>query len=172
MNFPRHLPRASRFCAALLGLAVLTAPTWADDSAHGKKPPVSKSRAELKSEAAGLALATSTVESISEDQLRTAERVMIGHADCEFGQTVSVVAVEGQPGHFHVGYKGRTYTMTPEQTTTGAVRLFDRRAGVMWLQIPVKSMLFNQRAGQRMVDNCMQPQQRTAAAEPQPSLTK
>jgi hypothetical protein len=52
----------------------------------------------------------------------------------------------------------------PEETTTGAVRLEDRRAGIVWLQIPAKSMLMNAKIGQRMADGCLHAEQRATAA--------
>ena len=55
--------------------------------------------------------------------------------------------------------------MVPEETSTGAVRLHDRKTGMVWIQIPVKSMLMNSRAGRRMVDACMSPAQREAQAQ-------
>lgn len=121
-------------------------------------------RQQLQREAEGLALATTTVETITEAQLNVAMRVLTGAADCEFNERVSVTAVDGQPGHFHVGHKGLRYTMVPEETATGAVRLVDRRAGVMWLQIPVKSMLMNSKQGRRLVDACTHAEQRAAVA--------
>ena len=119
-------------------------------------------RQQLKSEAEGLALATATVETINEAQLNVAMRVLTGQADCEFNERVSVSPMDGQPGHFLVGHKGLRYTMVPEETATGAVRLVDRRAGVVWLQIPVKSMLMNSKQGRRMVDACTHAEQRAA----------
>jgi hypothetical protein len=119
-------------------------------------------RQQLKNEAEGLALATTTVETITEAQLNVAMRVLTGQAQCEFNEQVSVLPMDGQPGHFLVGHKGQRYTMVPEETTTGAVRLVDRRAGVVWLQIPVKSMLMNSKQGRRMVDACTHAEQRAA----------
>jgi hypothetical protein len=121
------------------------------------------SRQQLQNQAKGMALATKTVQSISPSQLDIASRVHTGKAECEFDQTVSVEPVEGKPGHFHVGHKKATYTMVPEETTTGAVRLEDKKAGVMWLQIANKSMLMNSKIGQRMVDSCTHPAQRVAS---------
>jgi len=69
--------------------------------------------------------------------------------------------VPGQKGWFNVEYKGKSYLMTPEHTTTGAVRLEDKKNGMMWLQIANKSMLMNSKIGQRMVDNCVHPSQKT-----------
>lgn len=124
---------------------------------------VSKSRAELQSEAKGLALATDVTETISDRQLDISNRVLTGTAQCEFNQTVDVRRVQDKPGHFRVQFKNVAYLMTPEETTTGAVRLVDRRQRVVWLQIPSKSMMMDQGAGRRMVDSCQQTEQRIAS---------
>ena len=87
---------------------------------------------------------------------------MTGNAQCEFNQTVAVHPLDGKPGHFKVSFKNVTYTMVPQETTTGAVRLEDKRAGMVWIQIPAKSMLLNSKIGQRMVDSCTQSQQRAS----------
>lgn len=119
-------------------------------------------RQQLAAEAKGLALASDTVEAITENRLEIASRVLTGSAQCEFNQQVSVEPMADRPGHFKVGFNKLHYVMTPEETTTGAVRLEDKKAGVVWIQIPVKSMLMNNKIGQRMVDSCMQTEQRVA----------
>ena len=53
--------------------------------------------------------------------------------------------------------------MAPGATTTGTVRLEDQKGGAVWLQIANKSMLMNQRAGQRLADECMSPEQLVVA---------
>jgi hypothetical protein len=98
---------------------------------------------------------------LSADQLSTADRVLTGQSRCEFDQSVNVAAVPNQKGWFNVEYKGKSYLMAPEATTTGAVRLEDKKNGMMWLQIANKSMLMNSKIGQRMVDNCVHPSQKT-----------
>jgi hypothetical protein len=104
--------------------------------------------------------AAQQVAALSSDQLHTADRVLLGQSQCEFDQSVNVAAVPGQKGWFNVEYKGKSYLMAPEATTTGAVRLEDKKNGMMWLQIANKSMLMNSKIGQRMVDNCVHPKQR------------
>ena len=126
------------------------------------KKPVPQSRKEIKSEAKGLALATEVTETISDNQLLIANRVLTGSAKCEFNQTVDVSPIKDKPGFFKVGFNKASYTMTPQETTTGAVRLEDKKAGVVWLQIPTKSMMMNQKIGQRMVDSCMHAEQQAA----------
>lgn len=105
---------------------------------------------------------------VSPAQLEIAGRVLTGTAECELNQTVRVEPQPDRPGHFRVAFRNVAYSMVPEETSTGAVRLHDPRAGVVWLQIPTKSMLMNAKAGQRVVDACMQPEQRIAAATPSP----
>jgi len=99
---------------------------------------------------------------LSQGQLDVAPRVFVGRADCEFAQSVEVNAIDGKPGYFKVAFGKASYTMTPQETSTGAVRLEDRRAGAVWLQIPAKSMLMDAKAGRRLVDSCMHVEQRDA----------
>jgi hypothetical protein len=96
---------------------------------------------------------------LSTGQMEAAERVFTGTAQCEFGEKVQVTADDGKPGHFVLKHGSSTYHLVPETTTTGAVRLEDKPKGIMWLQIPSKSMLMNSKIGQRMVDNCLMSQQ-------------
>ncbi len=121
-------------------------------------------RQQAKDAAKGLALATETTEAINEAQLDIATRVLTGAADCEFKQQVTVQPLQGQAGHFTVSHLGRHYRMVPRETSTGAVRLEDPVNGIVWLQIPAKSMLMNARRGQRMVDSCMHAEQHAAVA--------
>ena len=120
------------------------------------------SHQQLQSEAKGLALAIDTTEAISASQLEIAQRVQTGRTDCEFNQNVDVDAVPEHPGYFRVAFGKHRYTMVPEETTTGAVRLVDRKAGAIWLQIPVKSMLIDTKGGHRLVDACRTQVQRAA----------
>lgn len=148
--------------AAVCALAFAGAVVAQTSAQPAAKKSASASRKELKSEAKGLALATDVTETISANQLEIANRVLTGKADCEFNQHVDVAPIEGKPGAFKVSFKNAHYVMIPEETSTGAVRLEDKKNGVVWLQIPSKSMMMNAKAGQRMVDGCMHAEQRAA----------
>lgn len=104
--------------------------------------------------AAGVAAA-----GLTQQELSIAEQVHVGHIPCELGASVNVTADANAPGHFHVDGKGFKYHMAPVATTTGAVRLEDQKAGAVWLQIANKSMLMDQKRGQRLADECMSPAQ-------------
>lgn len=137
--------------AAALALAFSAAQALAADAPKAKAAakPAAKAPAE---------------EPLTQGQLDVAPRVFVGAATCESAQKVDVTAVEGKPGHFKVSFGKSSWTMVPQETTTGAVRLEDKKAGVVWLQIPAKSMLMDSKAGRRLVDGCQAAEQRTAAS--------
>lgn len=105
---------------------------------------------------------------LNEAQLAVAPQVHAGDADCEFKNKVTVTPNPDKPGRFRLQFGHLVYNMAPEPTTTGAVRLEDKQAGVVWLQIPSKSMLMNTKVGQRMVDSCMHAAQIAAKASALP----
>lgn len=107
---------------------------------------------------------------LSPGQLEAASRVYLGTADCELKQSVHLRALDDRPGHFELTHKKARYTLVPEVTTTGAVRLEDRQSGMVWLQIPAKSMLLNAKAGRREVDGCLHAEQRAEGAAAAPSI--
>jgi hypothetical protein len=154
MTRPFVLAAAVAAVFSLSGAAAL-----AQSEGAKAKPAAKQQKAAAKSAAPAAAEATETV---SPTQLEIASRVMTGNAKCEFDQQVSVQPLDGKPGHFKVGFKNATYTMVPQETTTGAVRLEDRKNGIVWIQIPAKSMMLNQKIGQRMVDSCTHSQQRAS----------
>ncbi len=128
------------------------------------KREISRSRAELKSTANQVAAGLVAAEvALSPVELAIAERVHTGRIACELGAFVSVTREPATPGHFHVEGKGFKYFMAPVVTTTGTVRLEDQKGGAVWLQIANKSMLMNQKLGQRLADECMSPEQQLVA---------
>ena len=112
-----------------------------------------------KAAEAAPAPAPAVLADLSPEQIDSAGRVLVGAQQCEFGQKVDLTPAD-KPGYFHLSFNKRQYTMAPEPTTTGAVRLEDKHTGVVWIQIANKSMLMNAKAGQRMVDECVHPDQK------------
>ena len=137
------------------------------------EPP--SSRTQLRSATGQVAAGIMAAEAaLSPAELAIAERVHVGRIACELGAHVSLKADPAAPGHFDVEGKGFKYRMTPVATTTGTVRLEDPKGGAVWLQIANKSMLMDQKRGQRLADECMSPEQLVVAAaikkNPPPSL--
>ncbi len=104
-------------------------------------------------------------ERLTDAELEIAKTIQTGRIQCELGADVTVSADEKNPGFFHVVAGKQRYYMHPVESRTGAVRMEDNRAGAMWLQLGNKSMLMNQRLGQRIADECVTPTQRDFALQ-------
>ena len=123
------------------------------------------SRTRLRSAASQVASGIRASEAaLTPDELAIAERVYVGDIPCELGASVSLTSDPNTPGHFELTGKGFKYHMHPVATSTGAIRLEDSVAGAVWLQIGNKSMLMDQKRGQRLADECKNPAQ-VAVAE-------
>lgn len=107
-------------------------------------------------------------------EILIAQQIHQGQLPCELGATVRIEADPSQAGAFHVQGKGFKYRMFPVQTSTGTLRLEDKKAGAVWLQLANKSMLMDQKRGRRIVDDCVHPDQLAVAeamkTNPPPSL--
>ena len=111
---------------------------------------------------------------LGDAEMALAQRVHTGSITCGGGHSVTITADDKNPGYFHLVSGKQNYHMHPVQTTSGAMRLEDTKAGAVWLQLGSKSMLMNQKLGQRVADECISPEQRAYIAEkkdnPAPSL--
>lgn len=112
---------------------------------------------------AGSAMAQSGL--LTADQVAVAGQVHVGTLPCELGQTVVLLAEPGEVGYFSLRIGKARYRLSPEITTTGAVRLEDKAAGIVWLQLANKSMLMNHKQGKRMADECKSVAQAQVAEE-------
>jgi hypothetical protein len=102
---------------------------------------------------------------LGNNEMAIAERVHQGHLACELGASVRVEADASRPGYFNLHGKGFRYHMHPVSTSTGAIRLEDKKAGAVWLQLANKSMLMDQNKGRRIADECAHPEQMAFAQD-------
>jgi hypothetical protein len=129
-------------------------------------PASSVSRTEIRSTATQMAAGIAAAEAALEPaELAIAESVHTGVMPCEMGTSVTLASDPAAPGYFNMHGKNFRFRMVPVITVTGAIRLEDRQAGAVWLQLPNKSMLMNQKIGQRMADGCMSQSQLVVAQE-------
>lgn len=145
---------------ATLALAATTL-SWAE------KPPQkssTSSRTQLHSNAKQAAAGVSAAEhALTPEELAVADQIHLGRMPCELGSYVQIEADAKAPGFFNVQTKTGKYRMFPVVAATGAIRLEDQKNGAVWLQLANKSMLMNQRLGQRLADECMSPAQHAVA---------
>ncbi len=186
----RYDPKAAAAATAALTAEALTTP--APTPSAPSKAPAAKTNAKPEPKAArqanarrtpnaaaSVAAAAPAAAALSPSQTEAArtavmEQVQTGRMVCELGNVVQVSADSQNPGAFLVQIKQQAYHMTPVLTSTGVIRLEDARQGAMWMQLPHKSMLMNQKLGQRVADECQSPEQRSVAQAmknaPPPSL--
>ncbi len=157
-----------RLTAWLPGLLLASSLTllWSGPSAaqsvEKKRAPAkpASSRVELRSKANQMAAGVAAAEAaLAPEELAIAEHVHTGVMPCEMGAFVKLEGDPGMPGYFNMTGKNFRFRMVPVVSSTGAVRLEDRQAGAVWLQLANKSMLMNQKVGRRMADECMSPAQ-------------
>ena len=138
-------------------------------AAARKATPAKKTAKAAKKAPAAAAAATpppvqQPAEPLTERELALAAQVHTGHIPCELGASVSIDPDANNPGFFHVRAGKQAYHMRPVASRTGAIQIEDSRAGAIWLQLGNKSMLLNQKIGQRVADECAAPTQLEFAA--------
>jgi hypothetical protein len=137
-------------------LALIPAVVWAQTPTHSANV---KTRAVAKGNKKAPVADPGEPAEIDADRLAMAPLVLQGESTCDVGQKVSVKEHPTLPGRFQLKLQGKEHVLTPLPTTTGVVRLENKRTGLVWLQVPVKSMLMDSKKGQRLADGCMHPSQ-------------
>ena len=145
--------------AALLSAAVMAQTTPAKKSKVDPKASRKEIRVVARNTAAEIRAPLNAAE------LEIAKRVHVGTLPCELGQVVVVAPDAAATGFFSLRIGKEAYRVSPEETTTGAIRLEDKAAGIVWLQLANKSMLMNQKLGTRLADECKSPPQTLVAEE-------
>jgi hypothetical protein len=98
-------------------------------------------------------------EEIDADRLAVAPSVFVGPSQCEHGKKVDLKPHPSLAGRFLLSHGKDEHILTPQPTNTGVIRLENQRAGIVWLQVPIKSMLMDAKKGQRLADSCLHPEQ-------------
>jgi hypothetical protein len=141
---------------ALLATLLCSGMVMAQTAAPAKAKPAAKKAAPKK---AVVTPAAKPLPAASAEQLEAADRTLIGIYACEFDQKIDIEKSAKAPGYVEVKFKNSLYTMKPVLSSTGALRLEDVTGRTLMLQIANKSMLMDTKIGQRMVDNCVHPEQ-------------
>ena len=66
-------------------------------------------------------------------------------------------------GAFDLFFGKQKYDVVPVPAKSGAIRLEDHKAGIVYMQLANKSMLFNERQGKRLADDCISASQQAVA---------
>ncbi|NNM63363.1 MAG: hypothetical protein HKL99_01870 [Burkholderiales bacterium] len=77
-----------------------------------------------------------------------------GHMECGSHEFMDIKQEGTNNQSILVTWKGRRYLLARKPTTTGAYHFDDAKAGLVMIQIPAKSMLFDKRNMTRLADDC------------------
>lgn len=150
-------------CAALPAFAQAPAPKPAAPKAAEVKPPAAKPAAKPLAKAPAKKTPPPPPEPVlvdaDETQLAAAERAYLGNYACEFKESVLIDKHPKVPGYINVAWKKQVITMKPVLSSTGALRLEDVTGRTLMIQIANKSMLLDTKIGQRLLDECVHPEQ-------------
>ena len=166
----RPLLRGCAFAVSLALASLLVAPA-AEAAADSGKPAANARHAHGKAHphagkaAAAAVAAPMAVPAADALQMEAMARVNQGVSTCEFRQQVHISESAAHPGYVDLSFKGKQWLMKPVISSTGALRLEDVRAETLFIQIRNKSMLMNQKTGQRLVDACVHPAQQQAMSQ-------
>ncbi len=152
------MTRFPHACTAFAIVLACTPLAWAQSANTALAKPSADKPSAGKPKAVPMAQPT-----LSAEDLALAERVHTGRLPCELGATVNVEPDAKVPGYFRVATGKHQFHMSPVATTTGAIRLEDKHAGAVWLQLANKSMLMSQKLGTRLADECIGPAQAAVA---------
>jgi membrane-bound inhibitor of C-type lysozyme len=151
------MTRPALAAALATAFAMLAGPAVAQTAPA--KPAAKPVKVAKAAPAAAVVAAPVVLAAAGAEQIEAAERTHYGAYACEFGQTVDVSISPRGSGYVDVKYKNSLFTMKPVVSSTGALRLEDVTGRTLMLQIANKSMLMDTKLGQRLVDECIHPEQ-------------
>jgi hypothetical protein len=80
--------------------------------------------------------------------------VALGHIHCADKLSVTIGESKKHAGHYDILIGKAHYEAMRIPTESGAVKLEDKKHGIVWLQMSNKSMLFNEKLAKRLATDC------------------
>jgi hypothetical protein len=126
-------------------------------------PQKAKKSTKPAAKAAPAAAAAAAAVALTPEQQALAQYVTVGRFPCADGKSLTVTADAKVNGAFDVRLGAEKYDVVPVPSKSGALRLEDAKTGFVMMQLANKSMLFNERQGRRLADDCISPVQQAFA---------
>jgi hypothetical protein len=129
------------FATGILGLATQAQANTTTSASKAKPPKASK--------AIATPVATDPDEAEPNVQLSKSFEYK-----CELGNTLTMYTNADDQQHVGMRWKHRIYRMTRMETSTGANRFENTKAGFVFIGIPAKGLLLDSRRGQQLANEC------------------
>ena len=137
------------FLSRLSGLMIAGGILFAPLAAHAEAAP---SKAKTMHKASKTAAPVVQDEDELEPDVRSAKNY---DYKCELGNSLTMYTNAEDHEHIAMRWKKRLYRMHRVDTTTGAYRYENKKAGFIWIGIPAKSLLLDSRKGQQLANECV-----------------
>ena len=146
-------------CAALPALAQAPATKPAPAKPAAAKPAAAKNAPKTAAKKTPAPPPEPVLVEADEAQVAASERAYLGNYACEFKESVHIEKHPKVAGYIDVQWQKHRFTMKPVLSSTGALRLEDVTGRTLMIQIANKSMLLDTKIGQRLLDDCVHPEQ-------------
>lgn len=156
-------------CAFLLiGMSSAINPAFAQSTATAAKKDATQKPAKktVKKAAPTKAAAAATAGDDDDEDLGEAniEGSVVTYFNCELGNKITAYNNDNDDKHVAIRWKDKVHRMRRVGTSTGANRFENRKAGLVWINIPSKAMLLDSKIGQQLANECRDPAQLRALA--------
>ncbi|WP_076591528.1 hypothetical protein [Herminiimonas arsenitoxidans] len=156
-------------CAFLMiGMSSAIAPAFAQSSAASSSTTTKKPVKKAVKKAAVVAAPAAAAVADDDNQEDLGEANIEGSAvtnfSCELGNKVTIYTNDNDDKHIAIRWKDKVHRLGRIGTSTGANRFENRKAGLVWINIPSKAMLLDSKKGQQLANECRNPEQAKAQA--------
>ncbi len=155
-----------KFLAAFFIIAGFTLPLT---YGVAQAAPASKTKANKKTVRNTVNQTPSSEDSQKETEVVNVAGLTGSQYNCELGNKFTVYKKSDDPSYINLQWRNKMHRMLRTATTTGADRYEDKQTGLVWINIPAKSMLLDIKKGSQLANECRNPEQRKALAAAKPN---
>ncbi|MBC7405599.1 MAG: hypothetical protein H7252_07945 [Cytophaga sp.] len=145
----------------IVGLVILMASIFSLPGLAHASTPVSKTKSAIKTNKVAPAS-----EVVDEDDVEpNIKQSKNFEYKCELGNYLTMYTNAEDSQHVAMRWKNRIYRMTRIETSTGANRFENRKAGFVFIGIPAKGLLLDSHKGKQLANECKTTEPVLAEAE-------
>ena len=135
----------SRFASLMIASGILCTPLFATAETHPAKTKISSKVSKP---------VTTTAAKEDDEPEPDVQNHKNFEYKCELGNSLTMYTNPEDENHIAMRWKKRLYRMSKVDTTTGAFRFENRKAGFIWIGIPAKGLLLDSHKGQQLANEC------------------
>ena len=100
----------------------------------------------------------------SKEQKQLKMQLASGVYRCEFGQSIEIQRVTGNLNLIELRWQGHRHTLERQRSASGLPRYEDLQNGLLWIDLPWKSVLMDASSGRPLANECKVAQRTTTGS--------